>query len=408
MLTLPVLAADYAGTLELAAVSEVRARTTSVVSGPGNTVLAFDFYTEPQIRASVTDRHWEYTLRYLPGLTLADFFNEWSPQFFETGSAGVAWHDRAVRLAVTEDATHGIFNSAYLLSPAAASGQPQSAPIVSPALQPLAIPVTVNTLSTLTMAGIAVRIGRRTSFSADAAYNRSGALDYSTVLPEQKGPIADATFSYAFSHRDQAVTTAHALWADFAQTTCLVPGTTTGAEAPCMPQDQIVQLDEGIVHFLRPATTLTLSGGASLARTRLNPQDRYQVQLFPDAGVLLTHRSGEQGASKLLVGVQVAPALDQRLGVVTNRVQAQASSVNRLDEVVTLRVDASALRTIANPAAPAATMIGGEVEVAFRVNRRLLLAAGERGAWQSNDGSVPFFSTLTYFDVTVVAPTLRY
>jgi hypothetical protein len=402
-----VLAAGYAGTLELSETSEVRGRINSTPAD-----VAVDFLEQPQLRARVTDRRWDFDFSYTPSLTLPDLQGGVDPQFFETGSTGLAWHDRLVRVAFTESLTHGTINSAFLttLTPGAPATAGGTAPTT---LQPAAPPGLITILSTTTAAAVSARIDRRSSLSVDGAFTRSGGLDEHSqqFIPEQRGLNAGATFSSALSRRDRTMTSVRALGTDFGLTTCPVATTlSTTPTIQCMPQDRLIQATQAIQHSVQRATTLGMSAGLSVSWSRLDRASPYRIVPYPIAGTFLTHRFGERGADMLEFDTQLAPAIDTLSGQVSQRVQGQLTLTEPLDNRTTLSAFASALQTIPGTDPPDVTMVGGGVEVGELVKRGLLrVAVGSRAAWQSdNIAGGSFFSALLYLDVTVFAPTLRY
>jgi hypothetical protein len=402
-----VLAAGYAGTLELSETSEVRGR---VNSNPVD--VGVDFLEQPQLRTRVTDRRWDFDFTYTPSLTLPDLQSRLDPQFFQTGTTGIAWHDRILRVGFTESVTHGTFNSAFLtsLTPAASSTAGGTASAV---LQPAARPGNITTLTTNTAAAVSIRIDRRSSLFLDGAFTRSGGLDERSQqsIPEQRAVSADGAFSLALSRRDRALTSARGLGTDFGLTACTAP--TTQAATPtnqCMPQARLIQAGQAIEHSIGRATALGVSAGLSISWSRQEHADPYRIVPYPNAGAYLRHRFGERGTSALVLDAQVAPAVDAVSGQVSQRVQGQLTLTEPLDSQTTLRVFGSALQTIPGTDPPDITLVGGGAEVAELVSRRLLqVAVGGRGAWQNGSVLVgSFFSALLYLDVTVFAPTLRY
>ena len=108
MIATAVLAADYAGTLELNEVTTLRGRGTQ---GQGAGV---DFVEAPTASVRVADRLSSYTLTYSPTLTLPDFEEGIHPQLINVGNAIAAWHHRSTSFTVTEGAMYGVLDSAYL------------------------------------------------------------------------------------------------------------------------------------------------------------------------------------------------------------------------------------------------------------------------------------------------------
>jgi hypothetical protein len=352
----------------------------------------------------------------VPSFTLSDIQQAGGPdaQLLHAGEAGIAWHDRDVRAAVTEDLTYGQFNSqnvALATTVGAPNATTPTGAMGPTPLQPVAANQTITLLTTRTAAAVSVRAGRRASFSVDGGYTVGGGLDAFSqlVLPREYGPSADASFSYDLSRRDQAVTVAHAWATHFENAICrvLTPQGLT-LTPPCSPDDQLVAIAQGIRHALRPATGVELSAGVAVTQMRLDAKSVYHAAWYPTAEASLSHRFGERGRSTLQLGAQLEPAVDQLAGVITDRLQGEASFADVLNEVTTVRASAFALQTVPTTDPYAETMVSGEVGALFRVNRRLHVGIGERGVWQREDRVGTFFSLLTYIDLTVEAPTLRF
>jgi hypothetical protein len=218
----------------------------------------------------------------------------------------------------------------------------------------------------------------------------------------------DSSFSYALSRRDQAVTFAYAQYSEFTRFNCsALVGLLPGAGL-CAPQDEILQASQGIRHALERSTTLTVSAGGTFANERTHRDQPYHTAGFPNADLSLTHSFGERGSIVLELDAQLAPWVDFHTGLVSNRVQGQASLSDAVNKVVTLRVTATGLQTVPTTDTYALEMVSGSASMELRVDRQVLLAFGERGVWETQDALGTFLSTVTYLDVTVRAPTLPF
>ena len=425
MLPTAVLIADYAGTLEVLDRSEARARTTKAFSSASGQTQAqdvtfgVDLFTQPLVRARVTDRHWDYTLGYMPSFTLPDIEGGLSFQSLHVGTASIGWRDRGVRIAVTEEASYGSFNSAYLAQPAqsAPSSQPaqgttatpQAAASISPIL---AAPQTIRFASTRTMGSIAVQVGTRTTLGVDGGYLWSGGLDGASqsVIPNQYGPRADASFSYALTRSDQLVTNAYAQDTQFSEALCV---TSTGVVDPtasqvCSPEVQIGQIQEGVRHGWSGSTSLEVDGGGAFARTRPDRSAPFQLNVFPSARVAIAHRTGKGGHLALELSAQLSPLIDPRTGVVSNFAQGQMSVTDPLTHIVSFHGALTGAQTVPTDAPLAVTVVNGTVELTFQLDRRVELGVGESAAWQTERSLGTFFFTYGYLAVTVHAPALRF
>jgi hypothetical protein len=265
--------------------------------------------------------------------------------------------------------------------------------------------------STRTTGTVTVRTDRRSSLSAGAAYLTSGGLDASSqaVLPEQQGPRVDLLFQRSLSRRDVVRTIANAQAADFSEGPCVaVGGAPATPGARCAPQAQVLLATEGISHLLDRATLLTLDAGVSFARSRVVHAVPYQSAPYATGRLALTHHQGEHGATTLELSAEVAPFIDLRTGLVRDSAQGQVSLGSVMSRVVTMQASASVLQTVPPDQPLAATVVYGQVEGTFHVDRQLELGVGERGLWQNERGAGSFFSAFTYFSVTGRLPALRF
>ena len=421
------LVTAYAGTFSVSDRSEVRARTTvqTFASTPTQpAALSLDLLNQPIAALTLSDRRWDYTLGYSPSFILSDVIphDQTKPTalFLNAGNAGIAWHERFVRLSLTEEATYSFQNTALLLGPGANGGSATTtpgtvgtAPIgqVSP-LQPLAPPTNITLASSRTTLGAGLRLARRASLFMDVGYAFSGGVgDSRSTIPENYGPRADASLDVTASRRDHFITNASGSHSDFTNGVCpSVSGSPVVTIVGCAPQATIVQGGELWRHAIARATTLTLGAGASAVRARVRPTDPYATTAYPTADASLNQRFDARGLDQIDLTAQLAPAIDIRTGIVSQRIQGQVTALWALSPRVGLRVIGGAARSISGAAHDplAFSLIRGEVEASYRATRQVDLSIGERSAWQSQDAFGSFFSTMAYFAVTVRAPALRF
>jgi hypothetical protein len=424
MLPLVVLAADYAGTLEVAERTEVRARATQQ-TGSASPPGGVDVLAQPQLRAHADDRRWELTLGYMPSLTLTDLEASASALVLHTGGAAVRWHDRSVRVGLTEDAVYGTFNSANLVAPNAptqVSNAPAAAPAAPPtAIQPTPPPTPITLLATRIALSTFARTDPRTLLSAGAAYLTSGGADAKSrlSLPESYGPRADASLSYSVSRRDQVVTSAFGQAANVTGVACTPtgvaagsppPGTTAatgGAQSTCAAQDQLAHLDEAVNHAVAPTAMFSVGIGASVARSRPSGDLPYRTVLFPSGAISFQYGSPQRTGFVLGLSATLGPFIDPQTGALSNRAQQNATLVEPFSQVITLRLSVGGAEPI--PADPlTATILFGDMSVDVLADRAVALAVGARGMWQKGDALGEFFSAFGYLAVTLTAPRLRF
>jgi hypothetical protein len=431
-----ILFADHAGTLDVALTSEVRGRVTQVTADavPGGAAqpsagptVALDLYEQILLHGHLALRQWDFDLDYRPSILqpdieLGSFCLQPSqdgtpcsqPQPFQLGSASIGWHDREVRLTASEDAAHGLYNPTSLAPTAvpATQGAPGAPPVAGggpTTAQPLATQQTLVYFATTTALTLTVVADRRASYSLRASYIARGGLDdvSRAVLPVQYGPRADATFAYAVTRRDQAVTLAYGQGIQFSPSPCYDDlGNPTALT--CRPDVQIVSVSEELHHLLERSTSLIV--GAGVAEGRLHRDDilPYRTLTFPVANASVTHLFGQTGHSKVTLGVAFGPYVDYRTGLASERGEVDAGLVERLNRWIKLTVSGAGGQTVPTSDPQALTYLRGGVDVAFRVDRSLDFALGELGGWQEQYPFGSFFTAFSYFDVTVHAPELPF
>ena len=127
MFTPVVLAADYAGTIQVSDRADVRVRATQTQGGVGaqQTQTGIDLDDQALVVLNADDRRWRFTLAYSPVMTLENVQDgvnaQNEPQLLQTATGLAAWHSRATRLTLSEAVTYGHFNSAYQFQPGATS-----------------------------------------------------------------------------------------------------------------------------------------------------------------------------------------------------------------------------------------------------------------------------------------------
>ncbi len=464
MLTPPLLLADYAGYVDASDASYVGLRLTKQLNNPGAPPgtpsppadVGVDFFTQPAVRIRMTNRRFEYTFAYLPSLTVTDLEagSDTQAQILQNGHIGVSWRaDRQITITVAEDGTYGQYNSANVgvaavgAAGAAAAGgappppapapaptpggtPPPPAPIAGanlPPLQTAPAPSTVTLVSTRTGGEVAVQVDRRANFSVRGAYFAAGSLSDTSQfqIPIQYGPSAVATLNYALTRRDFSITTAGASVTQFTDLPCFgITGVVT--TALCRPRDQLAQVTQAIQHAIERQTALTAQAGITFVRTRNDDGQPYRPVWFPTALTSLVHREGPKGAIVTEADLQLVPVINPFSGALANYLQLQGLVTEPVAHNVLLRIAAGGAQTIPNDGPAAATVVQGGVELDFAVNKQLDLGVGERAYWQRQAqgpnglvvGVLPapeaplafadFFSTVTYFAVTVRAPALRF
>jgi hypothetical protein len=471
MLPTVVVVADYAGTLVLSDRSDVRARvtqqtgaqagvvavgtaggstTTPVVVPNGGPTVGVDVETKPYAALQLTDRRWNFRLEYGPSLTLPDLELGVSPQFYQTGVAGIEWHSREVKLSLNETGSYGDLNSGYLFqpnqnstAPGAATPPPNQAGGTPPSnqLAPSASQ-SLTYVSSNTVLRADVRTGTRSSFYTSAAYLVSGGIN-TPLLPETYGPRFEAGLTFGVGRRNQLVTLASAQASFFTTQQCIDPNSGQPENATCNPEVGVAQLTEGLRHQLGLHTTIELDGGASVVRSRQTnvvfipcaegrgpgatavggagasncgpgnkavaaPDRPYTTSVNPAALAALTHVYRGRDALTFRLDASYQPVVDARSGIASDRIQADVSLADSLNRIVRLTVTAGGAQTIPTDAPLAASLVRGEVELEVALSKRVQLSIGDSTQYQSQNPYGAFFSTYGFLAVTVATQALRF
>lgn len=403
-----LLAADLAATLDLSDRSEARLRSTqTTAAGSPPPTIGFDFFTEPNARLHANDRRWDLTLVYDLSFLAPDLEQGFSPLALQTGSAGVAWHDQRLRLTLTEDATYGLQNSAYLSTTAPISTPATGVP---PTILATVPPTTLLYGSTRTAIAASDRVDRYTTLTLGAEYFIVGGLDTASqaVLPQQFGERALVTVDTRLSRSDLLTTAATAQHVDFSKTAACVgaPGEVVNTSILCQPSDELAQVVERLQHTLSRTETFTVGIGSAVSAIREQSNTSYHYAYYPVAEATYTDQPDRQG--RLVLSARLAPYIDPRTGVVLNALIGDATFSDRLTHPVTLTVAAGASQNLPTGDPAAASILRAEVGVEYRFTPELAVAVGERAFWENENGLGNFVTTLGYVAVTVREPTLRF
>jgi hypothetical protein len=407
MIATAVLAADYAGTLDLNEVTTVRLRATQGQNA------GVDFVEAPTASIHLSDRFSAYTLTYAPTFVLPDFEEGLQPQFLNVGSATATWHYRSTSFTVTEGATYGLLNSAYLFTGATATGlglglgtgtgtgtgtvgQPSVAQ-VSPREGNITI------LNSTTDATLRQEIGRRVVASLSGGYFVSGGADLKSreLLPEEYGPRASASLAYALSRRDFLTT--RVLVQEVSTTGNCPPPATSGI---CHERVDGAQLDETLRRNLSPTTTLSLGGGIAVYDTAI--PDLGEAIPYPVALGTLSYHFGSRGTSELGFSAQLGPNVDPLTGFVSEYLQGGATLTDRVTPSLILHLGLAALTTVQSGEGYDVSILTGSVDATFRLDRQIDLTLGEQGLWQDHTGYGTLVSVFAYVALTVRAPPTRF
>lgn len=414
MFVAAILVAQYAGTLDLLDTTRIAGRATQppptefVTRTPGAVVIAADAATAPLAILRLRHRRLDCSLSYAPTFTASDLELGFNLQTLHAGTASVGWQEGLVRVTLSETATYGRFNSANLYQPPTAPSQPttpQTGPGQVTMLNTAPAPTTIDVGSSNTNATIAVRASRRVTFTLSGGYIVSGGVTTFArqFLPEQFGPIATTSVTYAVSRRDSLATIASA---QDTITSGVCPGQVFPTTSFCRQEAPIAQVQETFRRQVSPTTNLSLGAGA--AASIQDTATERDLVILPVAVASVSTRLTAQRT--FTVSALAAPNVDVRTGLVSDRVQTTASLSDRLSPAVTLAVYAGWLQSVPFPRDDPfpVTAFNGGIDVRIRVHRQVDLGLGYQAFWQDQSGYGTVVSQIGYVSVTGRVPTLHF
>jgi hypothetical protein len=398
MIATAVLAADYAGTLDLADTSTVRARATQQISpgGPTQAVQgAVDVATTPSASAYLTNRHWAYTLTYAATLTAPDLEEGFqargfqAPQLFQFASAIAAWHDRSTTFNVTQTGSFGQLSSAYLYQSPVTPGQ-------TPVLQTAPATTTIYLGGSTTDATIGQRVGHDVLLAISGGYVVSGGLDNTsrTVLPLQYGPRASASLAYQPSLRDTITT--RALAQEISTTGECAPPINVGI---CHERVDGIQADETFRRRLSRTILFSLGGGFALYDADALGVDT--TTIYPVVLTSLSYHFGFKGVSEFELSAQLAPTIDLRTGLPSERAQGNANFIDRIIPSLTLHVGIGVIQSVLSDDPYFVSSVSGSIDAIYRLGRQADLSFGQQWLWQEQTGYGTLVSAFTFVALTV-------
>jgi hypothetical protein len=472
MIAAAVLAAQYAGTLDALDATKVDARANNppiVLQSPSEKiVLAADVSTMPTARLHLGDRRWDYTLTVSPILSVTDLElgSNAQPLALAAGGATIGWHDRLVRVMVSESASYGVESLGYIYenTGVGTAGQPgpmgqtvgqtgvgtSGAPATAGMATSSALTPNSNSFilgSTITSGSLAVTASRQVTLFLSGGYSVSGNLSPPksrselVLLPEQFGPFGSASLTYAVSRVDALVSLASAQETTTPQGECY---TATTAILTCRLVQPIFQAQELVRHRLSTTATFSAGVGASasiqevtngeawviLPTGILTFTDRFSALDIRDAS---TDRVGaldnavrvgaldNRNTSILTASLQLAPVVEINTGQPNNIIQFTTVLTNPVAPSVFLSVNAGAQKSVPPDPFPLTALNAG-IDARLRINRQIDINVGVTAFWQTQTynnfptmtGGPTTTATATttaevgYVTFTARAPTLRF
>jgi hypothetical protein len=364
----------------VAVVDRTEARARGASDAPGT---AFDLETAPGLELRLRGRSHEARVGWSPRLTLRDVQLGASPELLQRASGSlVVSTSRRLELRVEEEGAYGTQSSAYLqLTPPASSGVGSSL-AAAPRVEPLAVPVSLRSVSSRSTAGLRWLPARRWTLGLAGSYLVSGGADDASraLLPLQSGPRVEAALGWSASRLDTVTTLGSAQRVHVS----------TGSDTV------LVEGSEAWSRRLAPTLDLQLAAGVSGVGSNGTRGEKTAVVgttgVLPVAQATLTRRLRlDEHVHEAQVAVRLAPVVDRLTGTADQRWQATLSATRAASRELALRAQIAAARSTAMNRTASIALVMGDVGVSVRIARGLTLDPGLRVAWQrgSTDAPVP-------------------
>jgi hypothetical protein len=393
-------AANYAGRLDASSRTEVRAR---VAEGDPASPAA-DLVEILSARLRLSDRVWDHSVSYTPVLTAPGLFQSGSQALLlHAGAATTEWHDRRVRIALTESANYGSQNAALLTTVVpGADGRPPPAQIAS-------APLTLRYGLTRTNLATDLLLDRRTRATMAVSYVLQGGLDDAsrTLFPLQRGPRVEGTLGWSASRTDVAETRGLGQLSESSSGSCPLV-VTQDPTAVCDPAAQIAVGLESWRHRFSREVEGSLGAGVALARTRVHAADPFTQRITPaiEAWIQRTHGTQERPGT-LRLDAQLEPIVDLRSGTSDYRAQVSALATVPMGDT-TIRGQLWGAQSVETVLAPRLTLLRAEVEVEHHLSPIVSLGVGARAEWEHQAPLGSFESAVLFGQATFRAPTMRF
>jgi hypothetical protein len=386
------MAADLAATLTLSDRTETRLRD------PGDTPTApsVDLATMPEARLALASPRFGFTLAYTPRLTLWDVNDVGlRPLWLDAGSARLESRYGRTTLSLAQEASYGSMSFADLTFAPGPEGAPPRVDVV-PSSQIIQFESTSTTLGSRTETA-------RWNLGSSIGYQLSGGADSASrlVIPLQKGPVAEATATFAGSPVDGFETTLN------------------GSETTFSSGPEIIlgEVDEGWKRRWSSVTETDLTLGMSEARVRPSPLAQSVEETNPVAEVILEHRMlTDEDRVSLRIGSRLGPVVNRLFGIVDERIQGTLASKWTHGPFAT-NAFASAQQSVPTEGPYATELLAGEVSLSYAATEAVAFDMGVRGLWQRapqvfGPSAAPGPTTtvvqgIVFVGVTLRAPTMR-
>jgi hypothetical protein len=444
MVVTAVLVAQYAGTFDVADTTRFSLRASQPppfavahVDGKavnGEIVLAADASTALLSRLRLRLRQWDYSLGVTGSVSANDLEEQVVPLFLGGANATEAWHDRMVRVGFTESGSLGLVSAAvpYQQTAAASTMMPQPGMTGQPTMtgQPGAMQGQTSTPGTTALFGqpgnltvgsydlggsVLWRASTRTSLAVQGGFSGNGGLDPASrmTLPEGYGPHASLSALTVFSRLDStSLSLSYSDNITVGYCTLFASNTSDGECREEVPDGQLTAS-----YRRKISATGAVSVSAGVAATVAATSTLNELVIVPTASVALAETVGHTAYA---LTTSLAPTVDFRTGLPSNRVMVTASLIDRVAPRTALNAAASVIQSLPFPTQDPfpLTLLTATVEAKFTVDRRTIVGFGLASFVQHQSQAGPTVgapggpewgaSEIAYVSVTAYTPTLHF
>jgi hypothetical protein len=344
--------------------NELRGRTFGLNDQQTALPFAIDFELQPNASLEFVTPRWRFVTGYTPRIILRNIDSgKGQPVVLQRWSGDLTLRvSRTVTLALAEQASYGVTDFSSLIGLTSSFDATQLAPRLE------AIPLgglKVTTTSSRTQLSLTGRASKRVSTSAGIYYYVSGGVTPAdqASLPLQYGPGAFVDAAYLIARRQTIA--AHFT---FAQTDF-----TTGQSFT------LAELTGRWVYVFDTGSQLTGQAGVATVRGYLPADAFYTITIAPYVRAAYQQTVQTRlGAFVLQLTAGMAPFLDRVLAAFYERVELGASGLWRVNETLTLRLQAQWTIAVLDRNYQGQQLSLTEAGALVRLSRRLTFDAGAR------------------------------
>jgi hypothetical protein len=357
-----------AGVLDLGGRSEIRVR------GDADSAF-FDVEATPTAALRLRSPTWEASLGYAPRFTLRQVDPRASFEVLHAATLAASWRRPRTTLSLQGRGTYGTESFASLALQTAPSGSPQ--------LDRLPETTRIDYASLRAGATLRHAASRRWLITGSVGYSLGGGTDDAsrTVIPFQSGPYGSLGAEAALTRKDRLVSTLQASHARFSSG----------------PEITVIEASEAWRRTLTRRTESSLRAGVAGALHHSFDSGARRAALYPVAEATLLHTLPADRLA-LRASVWIAPVVDRLSGLVDERLQGAVSGTWNVTPRLAVRGQVGAAQSIPWTGDQAIRLALADVAMSVKVNERLHVDVGTRGALQSPRGASQwiFFATMNF------------